>query len=721
MELVSLPNGTIKQQSLLSVKDLHVDFHTPEGLVRAVDGISFEVLPGKTLCLVGESGCGKTVTATAIMGLLPKSRCEVYAQDLSLECRNLLELGSEELRKIRGRDISMVFQEPMTSLNPVYTIGMQLREVFKTHTTLSSDEIDRECLAIMSKVGIPNPEEKLTAYPHQLSGGLRQRCMIAISLASKPKLLIADEPTTALDVTIQAQVLELLRHMRQELGMSILLITHDFGVVSEMADDVAVMYAGKLVEKGPLEELLQNPVHPYTRALLSSIPGYQTKRGTRLKVIKGAVPNPLRFPTGCRFHPRCAYAQEICKTHEPELSRANSREILCWRVSELSNSQFSMDSKNTVFQIHEKCLMDYSTESSTKLQQNLDERVILSSTEHGEHAAVIRSGNLAPKQKKPILSVQDLRTYFPIKAGVLSRVIGYTRAVDDVSFSIYQGETLGLVGESGCGKTTLGRTILKLVAPTSGSIFYGDDVTNITSLSEQGMRRYRLKMQIVFQDPYSSLNPRLTVQQMLMEILKQSQVVAPQDAHHAVAEILEKVGLSPLYAPRYPHEFSGGQRQRIAIARAIAFSPEFIVCDEPVSALDVSIQSQILNLLMDLKQQMGMTYLFISHALNVVEHISDRVAVMYLGRIVEMGQTEDIFESPLHPYTQALLSAVPPVTLGKNRERIILEGDVPSATAIPSGCRFRTRCWRANSECKENEPLLVDRRNGHYVACLKAP
>jgi peptide/nickel transport system ATP-binding protein len=521
--------------------------------------------------------------------------------------------------------------------------------------------------------------------------------MIAMALALRPTLLIADEPTTALDVTIQAQILDLVRDLRNQMGTAVILITHDLGVVAEIADRVGVMYAGQIVEGASVTKLFEQPLHPYTRGLIESIPVLAEQK-ERLDVIEGTVPDLIDLPSGCRFAPRCRAREEheltICMKkipdHKPVLS---GHTVRCWLYQD-------QDEHRAPFSVPLPSLDMARKDTSIKIEQKNN---LIKEKTNG-------SG-------KDLVRVQNLVKYFPVRAGILQRTVDWVQAVDGVSFTIREGETLGLVGESGCGKSTVGSTILRLLEPTEGYVEF--DGTDIFGINKRDIKPIRKDMQIIFQDPYSSLNPRKPVGDSIMAGLNIHKIGSKQERYDILRETLQKVGMDEYHAQRYPHEFSGGQRQRIGIARAIALHPKFIVCDEPVSALDVSIQSQVLNLLQDLQEEFGLTYLFIAHNLSVVEHFSDRVAVMYLGKIVELAPRNELFSHPLHPYTQALMSAIPIPKPNLERERIILEGEVPSPQNPPPGCHFHPRCPVAMDRCSVEVPEFIEQNPEHWVACFR--
>lgn len=593
--------------AVIDVADLKTYFHSEEGVVRAVDGVSFSIAAGRTLGIVGESGSGKSVTSLSIMRLLASS-AQIESGRIALLGRDLVRLPEPEMRSIRGKEISMIFQEPMTSLNPVFTVGEQVMEAILLHQKVTKDEARKRTIELFKEVGIPNAEQRVDAYPHQMSGGQKQRVMIAMALSCNPKLLIADEPTTALDVTIQAQILDILRKLRDERGMAILFITHDLGVIAEIADDVLVMYRGEEVEYGRVLDIFSHPKHPYTKGLLA-----------------------------CR--PRLDTPYKLLPTVDDFMS------------SRVVNGRVEITEK----QLDAKRLSELKTHGRGRLLHPKSE---LAAMGHPVGAAPAADTQYIPEGTKPLLSVDNLQVHFPVRRGILSRTVDHIRAVDGISFKVYRGQTLGLVGESGCGKTTAGRAILRLIEPTGGQVWL--DGVDVASLGSAALRQMRRRMQIIFQDPYGSLNPRMTVEAAITEPMVIQKIGASsRDRRDRAAALLEEVGLQAAHLRRYPHEFSGGQRQRICIARAIAVEPEFLICDESVSALDVSVQAQVLNLLKRLQETRGLTYVFISHDLSVVKFMADMMAVMNAGKIVEFGPSEAIYRDPREEYTRKLISATP--------------------------------------------------------------
>jgi peptide/nickel transport system ATP-binding protein len=675
-EVLSSHTAAKSGKPVLEIENLSVQFRSSHGLVRAVENVGYTVHPGEMVAIVGESGSGKSVSALAVMQLLPQNTARIIDGSIRFEGRELLELDDDEMRRIRGREISMIFQEPMTSLNPVLTIGLQIMEPLFMHLEMSESAARARAIELLTLVGITDPESRLDQYPHQLSGGMRQRVMIAIGLACNPKLLIADEPTTALDVTIQAQILELMKDLSRRLGVAVIIITHNLGIVARYADRVNVMYAARLIETGPAEAVFGHPIHPYARGLLAAVPRLDRDRSSQLTTIEGAPPNLLDPPEGCRFRPRCRYAIDACANVPPMKEMDAGHLAACHRASEI--------------------------DALEKAARKAD--VAVSTTAATDSGA-------------PILRIEHTSKFFPVGGGFMRGRVRYVKAVNDVSLHIMPGETLGLVGESGCGKSTLGRLVLRLDDPTGGEILFAG--TDLAALSRSEMTGVRKKMQVIFQDPYSSLNPRMTVGQIIGEPMHVHGIMPKAKIPDRIAELLELVGLFPYMALRYPHELSGGQRQRVGIARALAVEPDVIVCDEAVSALDVSIQGQVINLLEHLQRKLGLTYLFIAHDLAVVRHISSRVAVMYLGRIVELASSDELFANPRHPYTQALLAAapVPDPVIERTRPRTIITGELPSPLNPPAGCVFHPRCPIAVENCRKEIPALRKLGPEHWVAC----
>jgi peptide/nickel transport system ATP-binding protein len=671
---------------LLRVEGLSTWLDTGDAVVRAVDGLSFSVEKGETFALVGESGSGKSMTALSLMRLLPDA-ARVVSGRVWLDGTELLALPEAAMRAVRGKRLAMIFQEPGTSLNPVVTVGAQIEEVLARHVGLRGEAARRRALELLDQVGIADCPRRLDEYPFQMSGGMKQRVMIAMALACHPALLIADEPTTALDVTIQAQVLELLGRLQQDTGMAVMLITHDLGVVAQMAQRVAVMYAGEIIELAPCKRFFSAPKHPYSQKLLAAAPS-AAAREHRLAVIPGTVPSLTQPFSGCRFADRCDRAWERCRTEAP-------------RSTDLG------DGHSVRCHLHETSV---SRHEAREAPANQDLRQQKPS---GELASTSSSGHAGAAR---LLQVQELKIHFPIRRGVFKRVVGHVRAVDGVTLEIPSHRTLALVGESGCGKTTVGKGILQLLPLTEGRVLLeGHDLGRLDS---EALRARRKDFQIIFQDPYSSLDPRMRV----TEIVEEGMAALGIGAHHAerqarVDALLEQVGLAPEMKYRYPHEFSGGQRQRIAIARALAVEPKLIVCDEPTSALDVSVQAQILNLLKELQARLGLAYLFITHNISVVEFLAHEVAVMYLGRIVEAGSVREVLQTPKHPYTRALLSAVPSIEAAGGRSVIRLRGELPSPVNPPSGCHFHPRCAEAMVQCRESYPNATAQSATHAVRC----
>ena len=666
-----------KPAALLNVEDLRVAIGQAGREVRPVDGVAFSIAAGETFALLGESGCGKSMTALALVRLLPDGG-RIDGGSLRFGDADLLRRSEAQMRAIRGGRIAMIFQEPSTSLNPVMTVMTQIGEVLALHRGLRGGAARAEALRLLEAVGIPDAARRLDDFPFQFSGGMKQRVMIAMALAGEPELLIADEPTTALDVTIQAQVLDLLARLQAERAMGMLLITHDLGVVARMAHRVGVMYAGELVETGAREAFFRQPLHPYSRKLFAALPT-QAQRGRRLSALGGQVPALDSAFVGCRFAERCPVAFAPCRETAPAWHRVDGQAVRCHL---------------------------YADEAAVARREEFLQQDELPVA--------------APRSRQALLEVRDLEVHFPVRKGLLRREVARVRAVDGVSLRLAPGRTLALVGESGCGKTTAGKAILQLVAPTGGEVFL--DGSPLAGQSAAVLQTLRRQVQMVFQDPFASLNPRMRVGEIIEEGMLALDVEPDAATRRArIDQLLERVGLSPAMKSRYPHEFSGGQRQRIAIARALAVSPRLIVCDEPTSALDVSVQAQILNLMRALQDEFGIAYLFITHNLGVVDWLAHDVAVMYLGRIVEQGPADKVLAAPAHPYTRTLLAAVPrveaavadaPPTAGG-----AASGDLPSPLAPPSGCHFHPRCDRATDICRAKYPAISIVRGSHVVRC----
>lgn len=664
---------------LLQIKDLHTDIEIRSGVVRALSGVDLHVNPGETLGIVGESGSGKTMTALSLMGLLPQGG-KVSSGSIILDGQDLTQLPLKDKRKLRGTKVGMIFQDPLTSLNPTMKIGLQVCEPLRVHEKLSKKEALARAVEILKRVGMPRPEVVINNYPHQLSGGMRQRVMIAMALVCKPRILIADEPTTALDVTTQMQILDLIDELRDEYQMGVILITHDLGVVAGHTDRVAVMYAGRIVETAPTKTLFTEPKHRYTSSLMAALPERALAAATKLFSIPGAPPSLTNLPVGCRFAARCLWATDECRASYPELGGDDNHTFSCFHPVQEGD------------------------ESPAVLQAQLDS---------GKAEDAVEG---APQiSHEVLLNVKEAsREYESAGSGFFKRDKGVVSAVDRVSISVKKGETYGLVGESGCGKSTMGRLIAGLEPPSGGAIEL--DGRDLATLKGRDAVRIHRDVQMMFQDSYAAMDPRMRIDQILAEPMSIQKTGNARQIAERIMEILEQVGLTEEILDRYPHEFSGGQLQRIGFARSLTLAPDLIVADEPVSALDVSVQAQVLNLMKDLQQELGLSYLFISHDLAVVQYMADRIGVMYLGRIVEEGPAREVVKNPKHPYTKALIDSipVPDPEFVHDESAIKLTGEPPSAVNPPEGCRFRPRCPFAGEECKV-QPVLTDET--HRVAC----
>lgn len=648
---------TKSEEPLLQVRDLHVRFNTENGVVHAVRGVNFDLEPGQVLGIVGESGSGKSVTSLAIMQLLtPNARVE---GSVKLDGQELIGLTDKQMCEYRGKDMAMIFQDPLSSLTPVFTVGRQIGDALRLHNPdWSGERIEKRTIELLKLVGIPSAESRISSYPHEFSGGMRQRVVIAIAMANNPRVLICDEPTTALDVTIQAQILELIKIAQQETGAAVIFITHDLGVLAGLADRLMVMYAGRPVEFASVDDAYYKPRHPYTMGLQASIPRVDRRAEGSLIPIEGNPPNLLHEPTGCPFAPRCPVSDAECINGEPHLIDVSpTQRAACIKARYFEANNFDV---TNVFK--------------------------------GPDMPVSKFAGIPREQRKEVLALEGVKRYFPFMAGkFIKRRVGTVRAIDGITFDIREGECLALVGESGCGKTTTLLEIMDFKKDQEGVVRISG-VDNHKRKPED-VRTIRRNLQMVFQDPMGALDPRFTVYEVLAEPLK-THGWKQVDVNRRVFELLQMVGLEPDHANRFPVQFSGGQRQRIGIARALALEPGLIVLDEPVSALDVSVQAGVINLLWELRAKLGLSYLFVAHDLSVVRHISDRVAVMYLGRIVELGDVDVIFDDPQHPYTRALLSAipVPDPKIERERKRVLLPGDLPSPLQKIEGCNFVTRC-----------------------------
>lgn len=666
----------------VAVEDLRLEFPTYHGAVQAIDGVSIEVARGEIVGLVGESGSGKSVTAMSIIRLLPPDNQRITGGRISVLGRDMLEMGTAELQSVRGDDVAMVFQEPMNALNPTMRIGDQIRQVILRHQNVSSQQATQLAEELLSDMRIADPKRIMRNYPFELSGGMRQRVLLSMAFSCQPDVLIADEPTTALDVTVQAQVLGLMQRKARETGSSVLFITHDMAVVSQLCDRVYIMYAGQVVETGSTSSVLHGAKHPYTQALLRSLPELAEPR-KQLATIPGTVPSLIDLPAGCRFRDRCLFAYERCSQLPQMLNASDAENHLarCWLLDPHDQHE-----PETTYEWEEEYVG--SEVSSPQPQQD----------------------------DTPILQVEELKISFPVGTDWRGRPRGHVHALNGLDLTLMRGETLGIVGESGCGKSTLGQAIMGMLRPTAGRIIF--DGNNINDLSARQTRELCRRYQVVFQDPQSSLNPRMPVWRAISEPLLVVEGLPRQELREKAAELADRVGLKSEHLDRYPHEFSGGQRQRIAIARALALQPDLLVLDEPTSALDVSVQAQTLNLLLQLQQDFRLTYLLITHDVSVVRHMADRVAVMYLGQVVEQGLVEEVIGAPRHPYSRSLLQALPKLSNGRMSDTPVDHGELPSNMRLPAGCFFRDRCRYAAEGCDERQALMPS--HNRLVRCHRS-
>jgi peptide/nickel transport system ATP-binding protein len=707
----------------LKVDGLSTDIQLASAVVHAVGDVSLSIDPGETLGLVGESGCGKSMLGLSVMQLLPAGG-HIVQGTIQLDGEDLVGLGDAKMRDLRGNEVAMIFQDSLTSLNPTMSVGDQIAEPLRRHRSMSRSAARTRATELLGIVGMPRPQDRLDDYPHQFSGGQRQRVMIAMALSCEPKVLLADEPTTALDVTIQAEILGLLDGLKERLGMAVLLVTHDMGVVAGRADRVNVMYAGRMVESAPTDQLFAHMHHPYTQALLGAIPLLTQSREEPLFSIPGLPPDLTAPPPGCRFAARCARATEQCRDAEPPLAGDADHLFACWHPVDgpLDRAKVAVTAAGTTVAadampaLGQDASLPTGPEPAVPLAAVPLPSAALPSVPRPAAAAATATSPELSRNGSDALVVDEVVCEYPVKGGVLKRTIDTVKAVSGISFTVARGQTFGLVGESGCGKTTLGKVIIALERPDSGRTTVNG--VDMTKLGGSELRTFRKNVQMMFQDPVTSLDPRLRIGAALREPMRAQRIGTRKEQDEVVRQLLSEVGLPPDATERFPHEFSGGQRQRLGLARALTLNPEVIVADEPVSALDVSIRSQVLNLMKRLQALHGLTYVVISHDLAVVKYMADRIGVMYMGKLVEIGSGEDIYRRPAHHYTAGLIDAIPePDPTFRRRQRVAMKGELPDPRNPPSGCRFRTRCPAAQSICAEKEPVLEALGSAHEVAC----
>jgi peptide/nickel transport system ATP-binding protein len=701
-------------EPILAIKDFSLEFATYRGAVQALSGVSVEVAPGEIVALVGESGSGKSVAAMASIRLLPPKLCKIVGGSIALVGRDLLAESARSISDIRGKQVSMVFQEPMSALNPTLRIGRQISQVLRRHERLEQAAAMQRALQLLSEMQVSDPARVLRSYPFELSGGMRQRVLIAMAFACNPQLLIADEPTTALDVTVQAQVLSLIRERALARGTAVLFITHDLAVVSQLCTRIYVMYAGQIVERGLTQAVLRRPLHPYTRALLRSLPESGVP-GAPLRSIPGTVPSLLHPPDGCRFRARCDMSRDICADVPPFSSGSDlsAHGAACWFAGTLPSDTAAVAPSAAAAASASASAAAAAAPAPAPASSSAASASVSAGTVDAD-APILAQKSAA--DARALVEMQGIAVRFPVGRAWRGRAALTVHALNGIDLELRRGETLAIVGESGCGKSTLAQLVMSLLEPSEGQVRF--DGTDLRSLTPQRLRETRQRLQMVFQDPQASLDPRMPAWRIIAEPLQVARRLSTKALRQRAGELAQLVGIRDEQLERYPHEFSGGQRQRLAIARALALEPELLVLDEPTSALDVSIQAQILNLLMELQSRLALTYLFISHNVAVVRHIANRVAVIYLGQIVELGPTALVLDHPAHPYTRQLIGAVPRLHQALAVPARLV-GEAPSNLSLPAGCYFGTRCGQSNEGCGAAQ-VLRTHADGRDVRCHRA-